>query len=308
MQNAGERIEAGTRVSINDDWFTFGIDIMEFRESNDLLHDVPALRERMVEDGFLFFRGFFDRERVLAARRRVLRHVEKLGCLKPGTDPDAGVIGEGNRSLGLFRDLEIAHSPEVLGVVDSPAIFDFFTDFLGGEILTFDKRWLRATARGGSSGWQYDSVYMNRGTKNLYTCWTPLGDVPLAQGPLALCLGSHWLERVKETYGMIDIDRDHVEPHFTEEPRELIEKFRCHLATTNFHAGDALLFGISMMHATLPNTTDQYRLSIDTRYQLVAEPVDERFMGANGTWKGSYSFHNPAPRKPMKELRAGWGV
>ena len=73
-------------------------------------------------------------------------------------------------------------------------------------------------------------------------------------------------------------------------------------------AGDALLFGISMMHSTLPNTTDRYRLSIDTRYQLAAEPVDERFIGANGSWQGNYSYQNPAPRKPMKELRAGWGV
>ena len=53
---------------------------------------------------------------------------------------------------------------------------------------------------------------------------------------------------------MIDVDRDHLDPLFTEEPRELVEKFRCHLATTNFLAGDALLFGISMMHSTLPNT------------------------------------------------------
>jgi len=308
MQTMNDRIEAGTRVSINDEWFTFGIDSVEFRESNDVREDVTALRERMAEDGYLFFRGFFDRELVLQARRRVLRHIAAMGCLKAGTDPEEGIVGEANRSLGLFRDLEIAHSPEVLDVVNSPAIWEFFTDFLGGEILTFDKRWLRAAARGGSSGWHYDSVFMNRGTRNLYTCWTPLGDIPLEQGPLALCLGSHWLERVKETYGMIDVDRDHLDPLFTEEPRELVEKFRCRLATGNLRAGDALLFGISMMHSTLPNTTDRYRLSIDTRYQLTAEPVDERFMGANGSWQGNYSYQNPAPRKPMKELRAGWGV
>ena len=80
MQTVDERIEAGTRVSINDDWFTFGIDIMEFREANDLLHDTPALRERMAEDGYLFFRGFFDREQVLTARRRVLPGRRRACC------------------------------------------------------------------------------------------------------------------------------------------------------------------------------------------------------------------------------------
>src|SRR4051794_10185823 len=124
MQTMNDRIEAGTRVSINDDWFTFGIDIVEFRESNDVREDVTALRERMAEDGYLFFRGFFDRELVLQARRRVLRHIAAMGCLKAGTDPEEGIVGEANRSLGLFRDLEIAHSPEVLDVVNSPAIWE----------------------------------------------------------------------------------------------------------------------------------------------------------------------------------------
>src|SRR5437016_4327950 len=86
MHDRSKRIAAGTRVAINEDWFTFGVDIVEFRESNDIREDVTALRERLAEEGYLFFRGFFDRDLVLRARRRVLRHIEKLGCLKPGTD------------------------------------------------------------------------------------------------------------------------------------------------------------------------------------------------------------------------------
>ena len=76
MQNARDRIAAGTRVAINEDWFTFGVDIVEFRDSNDIREDVTALRERLAEDGYLFFRGFFDRGLVLRARQRVLRHIE----------------------------------------------------------------------------------------------------------------------------------------------------------------------------------------------------------------------------------------
>ena len=59
MQNTRDRIAAGTRVAINEDWFTFGVDIVEFRDSNDIREDVTALRERLAEDGYLFFRGFF---------------------------------------------------------------------------------------------------------------------------------------------------------------------------------------------------------------------------------------------------------
>src|SRR5436190_1183182 len=53
MQSVSDRIEPGTRVSINEDWFTFGVDIVPFRESNEIREDATALRERMAEDGYL---------------------------------------------------------------------------------------------------------------------------------------------------------------------------------------------------------------------------------------------------------------
>ena len=44
----------------------------ELRESNDLLDDMPALRERMAEDGYLLLRDYLDLEWVMDARRSVL--------------------------------------------------------------------------------------------------------------------------------------------------------------------------------------------------------------------------------------------
>ncbi|HET6382254.1 MAG TPA: phytanoyl-CoA dioxygenase family protein [Armatimonadota bacterium] len=288
--------------------FDVGSEIVELRVSNDIAESREALHARMEQDGYLFFRGFFDREQTLAARMAVLRHIAAMGCLDPETPIAEGIVSAENRSLGLFRDLAIAHSPEILALVDGPEIRRFFTWFLGGEILTFDKRWLRAMATGGFSGWHYDSVFMNRGTRNLYTCWTPIGDISLDQGPLAILLGSHRLEQIKKSYGAIDVDRDHLDPIFTTSPREMIDRFGCTLATTHFRAGDLLIFGLYMMHGSFPNATNRYRISIDTRYQLASEPVDDRFMGKNGTWKGNYSYSNPAPRTPMQELRAKWGL
>ena len=49
-------------------------------------------------------------------------------------------------------------------------------------------------------------VYMGRGTQNLYTLWTPLGDVPpYHKGPLAILQGSHHIQRLKDTYGRMDV-------------------------------------------------------------------------------------------------------
>jgi len=46
-------------------------ELRELRESNDILDDAVALRERMAEDGYLLIRGLIDRDKVLAARARV---------------------------------------------------------------------------------------------------------------------------------------------------------------------------------------------------------------------------------------------
>ena len=43
------------------------------------------------------------------------------------------------------------------------------------------------------TGAHCDSVYMNRGTSNLLTMWTPFGDVNPTIGSLAICEGSNRL-------------------------------------------------------------------------------------------------------------------
>ena len=43
--------------------------------------------------------------------------------------------------------------------------------------------------------------------------------------------------------------------------------------------GDALIFGMDTVHASLDNQTDFIRLSTDTRYQRASHPADERWVG-----------------------------
>ena len=67
--------------------------------------------------------------------------------------------------------------------------------------MTYDYKWLRVVGPGNFTGAHYDIVYMGRGTPNVLTCWTPIGDIPLKMGPLAILVGSHRFEHMKETYG-----------------------------------------------------------------------------------------------------------
>ncbi|OGG46751.1 MAG: phytanoyl-CoA dioxygenase [Candidatus Handelsmanbacteria bacterium RIFCSPLOWO2_12_FULL_64_10] len=275
------------------------------REANDLLHDPAALRARMEEDGYLLIRGAQEVERVRAARRVVLENLDANGQLDRGYPLMEGVAKEGARGQFLGGRKEITRRPEFLALVESPQIMGFFEHFLGGPALTYDYKWLRAIGPGSNSGAHYDIVYMGRGTQDVYTTWTPLGDVPLEMGPLVALVGSHRFERMRETYGKMDVDRDHVTGSFSNDPAEVMDRHGGQWQTSAFKAGDVLIFGMFTMHGSLNNVSNRFRLSTDTRYQLASEPVDERWIGedpiAHYAWTKGETV-------PMEVVRAKWGV
>ncbi|WP_067621821.1 phytanoyl-CoA dioxygenase family protein [Alicyclobacillus acidiphilus] len=282
--------------------------LTELRDSNDVIDDWTALRGRLQEDGYLLIRNFHDRDLVLNAKAEFLQALHEMGRLDPAFPVEQGVIGQSNKSAmwgGGAEELQ-DRFPAFLQVVNSDRVMDFFTRLLGGPVLTYDYKWPRAVGHGGSTGAHYDIVYMGRGTKNVYTMWTPMDDIPMEQGTLAMCLGSQHFAKVKATYGQLDVDRDNViDGWLSKDPVDIVEKFGGKWATTNFSAGDVIIFGMFMLHASLINTTNRYRISSDTRYQLAAEPVDERWIGRRP--KGHYAW-GKTPGKSMEDARRMWGL
>ena len=55
----------------------------ELRPSNEILDNSDALRQRMDEEGYLFFRGLLPRDEVLRARREILLQYAAIGELDP---------------------------------------------------------------------------------------------------------------------------------------------------------------------------------------------------------------------------------
>ncbi|MGG1636189.1 phytanoyl-CoA dioxygenase family protein [Paenibacillus sp. NRS-1760] len=253
-----------------------GKELTELRSSNDIFHDVQALRDRMEEDGYLLIRGFHDRDKVMQARTNILEKMKQMGKLDRDTQLEDGVMADGSKTIffgGTNEDL-----PALLNVLNGEHIMRFFDEFLGEQSLTYHYKWLRAVGKGDFTGAHYDIVYMGRGTPNVYTVWSPLGDVSYEMGGLAICLGSHRFETLKQSYGSKDSDRDGL-GHYTDDPLVITEKFGGQWATTQFQAGDVLIFGMFLMHCSLENTTNQYRISVDARYQSAFEKVDERWSG-----------------------------
>jgi len=275
------------------------------RESHALLGDREALQARMEEDGYLLIRGLHNPEKVKTARRFLLEKLDENEQLDKSHPLMDAIPATGKRGAFMGGNKAVTHAPAFLGVVESPEIMNFCEQYFGAPVLTYDYKWLRVVGPDGFTGAHYDIVYMGRGTKQVLTCWTPLGDVPLEMGPLMLLVGSHRFEVIKETYGKMDVDRDHVTGSFSYDPIELVDRYGGQWQTSSFQMGDVLIFGMYTMHGSLDNTTPHFRLSTDTRYQRADEPVDERWIGENP--QAHYAW-TKGETIPMEEMRKRWGV
>jgi hypothetical protein len=278
------------------------------RDANALIGDAGALQARMEEDGYLLLRGLQDTEKVRAAQKFLLGKLDENEQIDRSFPVERGVVKEGAKGGFLGGSKTLTRDPVFLEVVESPEIMGFFADFLQGDVLTFDYKWLRVVGPGDFTGAHYDIVYMGRGTQNLYTCWTPITEVPYEMGPLAILVGSHRgeaYERVRATYGQMDVDRDKVTGWFTNDPMEMIEKFGGQWQTAEFQQGDVLIFGMYTMHASVVNTSNRFRITTDTRYQRADEPVDERWIGENPP--AHYAWMQ-GETVSMEEARTRWKV
>ena len=189
--------------------------LLPLRDSAPLMADAAALRARLDDDGYLFLKGFHARAAVLAARSELLAHLSSRDTdpsdpiFQPGRALDEAVFGgrgyvPGHAQWPGVGGDRTGVRPAFLGVVNSPKLMGFFGSLLGGAAKTFDHKWLRVVPPGNGNSAHCDIVYMGAGSRELYTVWTPLGDVPLAMGPLAVMVGSHRHQQLQETYCTMD--------------------------------------------------------------------------------------------------------
>ena len=283
---------------------------IDLRDSNDIVDNPDALHERMTEDGYLLIRGLHDKDTVLTARKQILERLEKKEMLAANTPLMDGIFNPDfpePTSTGSMGNKHLTKLPAFKAVVEGEPIMNFFKHFLGGDARTFDFKWLRTAGPGAGSPIHYDIVFMGRGTHNLYSCWTPFGDVSLDMGPIVFCIGSDRFDKVRNTYGRSDVDRDLIEGHFSDNPKEIIEKYGGQWSTTTFSAGDVIIFSMYLMHASLVNTSNKIRITADTRYQLASDPIDERWIGDQP--KGHYAWkQKDAKIESIEESRKRWGV
>ncbi|MGA2380533.1 MAG: phytanoyl-CoA dioxygenase family protein [Spirochaetia bacterium] len=178
----------------------------ELRSSIELLNDPETLESRMTQDGYLFLPGLLNREEVLAAREEILMRLDAAGYIDR-SHPLLDAIPSAEVKDGFVPQLATNNEPLEKVIFHGP-MMSFYQGILGGPVRHFDFVWLRAKRPGITDATppHYDVVFMGRGTKKLYTSWTPLEDVPMEKGGLMVLESSHRLDEVKSTYGELDVD------------------------------------------------------------------------------------------------------
>jgi len=255
-----------------------------FIETTGLLNQPERLKAMLAEHSYLFLRQIMPIETIMEARRDVLQLCRDAGWVRPDGDlmeglwSGAGPFTENEPEyMELYR--EVLRTPSFVAVPNTMRVFTLLGEIIGGPIvlhrrhigrITFPQNVAQTTAI--HQDWHYV-----RGTPDTYTLWTPLGDCPRELGGLAVLAGSH-----QEGYREHTVfeGKKYAAAGLTEAELPTGPGIAWH--TTDFKAGDALLFHSHTIHKALPNLTpDRLRLSTDNRYQRSDEEMEAGAMGSH---------------------------
>ena len=300
-------------ISMGTDRFEWpSPELGQLRDSHELLGDMQALRERIDEEGYLYFRNFFDREAVRNARAAILTHLHDQNNLASGEPLLEGVMSPGAKTVAMAGYQDIVCHEALKNIFESQHLFDFYDEYFSEESCTYAYKWLRAVDHQAFTGSHYDVVYMGRGSERVHTSWIPFGDLSPEEGTLAICSGSHkdeCFERLRKTYGKVDVDRDKLFGWYTSSPREILQKFGGQWLTSDFKMGDVVIFGLHTLHCSTTNSSPNYRLSADVRFQPKADKVDARWAGKCPEGHGMTSRGElgvPMSFKDIEEAKLAW--
>jgi Phytanoyl-CoA dioxygenase (PhyH) len=250
----------------------------ELVDSGSLLGDWSALRERIASTGYVFVRGLLSADMVRAVGRSGLRHLQQAGWTAPDDDPVRARPLPPIRAVRMrdaFSDpgyRRIIADPTFNAIPFTSPLAGLMAQILGPQGFCYPLKIPRVVYPIGLVPRQPGNfVHKDYGSvQDMFTCWVPLGDVPRTLGGLAVLPGSQHSPTVRHR------------------PLTRLERG---WATTDYEAGDVLVFHCLTTHAALPNRERRMRFSAEFRWQLADQPAPRRMViGPNGREIGSMLF------------------
>jgi len=250
----------------------------ELRDSRHLFGDWPALRHLIATEGYVFMRSLLAPDMVRAVGRAGLGFLQRAGWTAPGGDPvDAPPLRpvravKMRDAFGQPGYREIVSDAGFTRIPFATPLADLMGQILGPAGFCYPLKLPRVVYPAAVVP-RHPGNFVHkdyRSVQDMFTCWVPLGDVPRSLGGLAVSPGSQGTTRVS--------------------PRPLTD-LPPGWVTTDYQAGDVLVFHCLTTHAALPNREDRMRFSAEYRWQLADQPAPRRMiMGPQGQEIGSRLF------------------
>jgi hypothetical protein len=261
------------------------------RASNDLLGDRDALRARLDEDSYLYFKSVLDCDTIMTLRRRMLNTLADQGWVRKRPYLMRGVAiapptQEGEEDYLRVYD-EVQRLEDFHTLAHDDTLLDIMRQVLGDSAFPHPLKIARLgfPAHYEISTPPHQDYPNNQGTPNLTAAWVPVGDCPRELGGLAVLRGSH-------RYGLLPLAPDRGAGNRKAVlPEQMLEELRW--VTTDYSAGDVVVFHSHTVHAALHNASELFmRVSVDFRYQLEGEALTETCLSPHFgrlTWDEIYS-------------------
>ena len=269
------------------------------------LSDAVLLRRSFGENGYVLLRGALDRLEVLAARTEVFERLAAVGEIAPPAE--AGIATGTSRRNGLAGGLDefwrsVSEGLALRRVTHGARLGELVSLLFDAPARPHDYLFVRPTPVGNSTDLHYDHPYfVGSTTSQIVTCWIPLGEVPICDGPLVLVEGSH------RRMGAIESARSAGDERALAAAQEAAYQATARgarLLSAALQPGDVIVFGGFTLHGSLANESPdgRVRLSVDVRYQPASDPFDDpRYfgrdpVGADGCGYGEQKAAQPLGR------------
>ena len=263
---------------------------IDFNDATKFLDDPAMLRRLAERDGYLFLRKYINEDVVLELRRKILDVLDSFGCLKPNGSRADDIINtdwlantEDFCGSGVPKRIytEIQRLEEFNSFPHNSRLTSFYESFLQAPVLVHPGLIGRIILPGGFATPPHQDFVHTKGSIHTWTCWVPLGNVERSLGSLSVLPGSNrngvYPTKPKSNGGM----------------ETLLPENTHGWVGGDFEIGDLLVFSGLTVHKALPNLSgDRVRLSVDYRFQPVAEPISPNCLLPHGngqSWDDIYS-------------------
>ena len=260
-------------------------------------------REALLEHGYAYLPGLLDREQVLDVRRQLLECAAAGQWLAPGSDAAEALSGprahdERDRAdyLAVYGPVQRREAFHELG--QSPRLLEVIEQVLDEPAFCLPFKIARFAFPGNDLGptAAHQDYYYVQGSVDTVTAWIPLGSVASGEGRLAVLAGSHRLGPLPP------IPQPNSGGGFWIDTRKLGLQWH----GGDYQPGDVLLFHSMTVHGAEENLSPRVRLSMDVRFQPVADPICDASMTPHlraASWEQIYEgWQDPALQYYWRDL------